>query len=218
MHIGFGACVGLIGKSGAGKSTLVDLLLGLLIPTEGRITIDGVDISTNIRGWQNKVGYVQQNFFLADDSLRQNIAFGLTVDQIDDRAVERALKAAQLADFVKLLPAGLDTMVGERGVRLSGGQRQRIAIARALYHDPQVLVFDEATSALDSDTEKDVLQSIAALKGTRTIVIIAHRLSTLEHCDVIYQIEHGVLRPWTQVHGETASTKIDVVVTAPDAI
>ena len=190
-----GECVGLIGVSGAGKSTLVDLLLGLIHPTSGGVFVDGININENIKRWQKLIGYVQQSIFLTDDTLRRNIAFGLNNDEIDDGLVMQAVNAAQLEGFVKDLPEGISTYVGERGVRLSGGQRQRIGIARALYHNPPVLVFDEATSALDNETEYEVMQSIQSLKGTRTMIIIAHRLSTLEHCDKVFKIERGMI--WT---------------------
>lgn len=186
-----GSSVGFIGGSGAGKSTLVDLMLGLLSPSNGSIYVDGIDIKGNLRGWQDQIGYVPQTIFLTDDSLRRNVAFGLPHDQIDDAAIKRAIVAAQLEEFVNELPLGLDTIVGERGARLSGGQRQRIGIARALYHDPQVLVLDEATSALDTTTERGVMDAVRALKGDKTILIVAHRLSTVEHCDYLFHLDHG---------------------------
>jgi ABC-type multidrug transport system fused ATPase/permease subunit len=189
LTIPHGAAVGLIGESGAGKSTLVDVLLGLLPPTAGRVTVDGFDIQHNLRGWQDIVGYVPQAVYLLDDSIRRNVAFGVAEQVIDDGLVSRALAAAQLDEFVGSLPDGVETVVGERGVRLSGGQRQRIAIARALYLDPQVLVLDEATSALDTDTEREVMAAVDALHGTKTLIIVAHRLSTLAHCDVIHRVE-----------------------------
>lgn len=186
-----GQSVGVIGGSGAGKSTMVDILLGLLEPRSGNVTVDGVDIRDNLRGWQRLVGYVPQTIYLCDDSLRENIAFGIPPDQIDEKAIRRALVAARLDEFVDGLPAGVDTVVGERGVRLSGGQRQRIGIARALYHDPEVLVLDEATSALDTDTESEVMAAVNALHGAKTIIIVAHRLSTVEDCDMLYRLERG---------------------------
>lgn len=191
LEIPHGSAIGLIGGSGAGKSTMVDILLGLLTPSQGRVVVDGIDIATNTRGWQTQIGYVPQSIYLCDDTLRRNIAFGLPDDAIDDRAVAIALKAAQLEDFVAGLPEGVQTLVGERGVRLSGGQRQRIGIARALYHDPSVLVLDEATSALDTDTECGVMEAVAKLHGTKTIVIVAHRLSTVAHCDILYRLDRG---------------------------
>jgi len=191
LSIPFGASVGFIGSSGAGKSTLVDVILGLLSTSNGAVKIDGVDIQNNVRGWQDQIGYVPQTIFLTDDTLRRNIAFGLSNQQINEEAVWHALQHAQLDQFVKNLPEGLDTKVGERGVRLSGGQRQRIGIARALYHDPTVLVLDEATSSLDNVIEHDVMEAVNALHGNKTIIIVAHRLSTVEHCDHLYQLEHG---------------------------
>lgn len=186
-----GASIGIIGGSGAGKSTLVDIILGLLCPTSGKVTVDQIDIQSNLRGWQDQIGYVPQAIFLTDDTLRRNVAFGLSDDQINEDAVHRAIHSAQLEDFINTLPQGLDTHVGERGVRLSGGQRQRIGIARALYHDPAVLVLDEATSSLDTATERGVMEAIRAMHGDKTIIIVAHRLSTVEHCDRLYQLEQG---------------------------
>ena len=183
-----GSEVGIVGTTGAGKSTLVDILLGLLRPTRGRVTVDGVDIYTNIRSWQSLVGYVPQSIFLMDSSIKTNIAFGIAEHEIDDQKVLRALKLAQLEEFVDELPNGINEFVGERGVRLSGGQRQRIGIARALYQDPSILVFDEATSALDVGTEKEVMKSLEYLRIGRTLLIVTHRMSALEHCDVILEI------------------------------
>lgn len=191
IRIPHGTAVGIIGGSGAGKSTAVDVLLGLLDPNEGRVTVDGVDIRDNLRGWQDLVGYVPQSIYLCDESLRENVAFGVPPEEIDEAALERAIRAARLDDFVASLPEGLSTVVGERGVRLSGGQRQRIGIARALYHDPAVLVLDEATSALDTATESEVMAAVNALHGAKTLVIIAHRLSTVEQCDVVYRLDRG---------------------------
>ncbi len=191
IRIPHGAAVGIIGGSGAGKSTAVDVLLGLLDPTEGRVTIDGVDIRDNLRGWQDMVGYVPQSIYLCDESLRENVAFGVPPDEIDEQALDRAIRAARLDEFVATLPEGLATVVGERGVRLSGGQRQRIGIARALYHDPAVLVLDEATSALDTTTESEVMAAVNSLQGAKTLVIIAHRLSTVEQCDIVYRLDRG---------------------------
>ena len=193
LRIEKGSAIGFIGKSGAGKSTLMDLLLGLLHPNHGRVLVDGTDIQTNLRGWQTQIGYVPQTIFLTDDTLMRNVAFGLSEDEIDEEAVRRAIQAAQLSDFIHTLPEGLQTKVGERGIRLSGGQRQRIGIARALYHNPSVLVLDEATSALDLATEAEVMKDINRLKGEKTLIIVAHRLSTLENCNWIYRLEEGVL-------------------------
>lgn len=191
MRIPRGSCVGFIGGSGAGKSTLVDVILGLQAPTLGRVCADSVDIQKNLRGWQALIGYVPQTIFLTDDTLRRNVAFGLADSEIDDDAAMRAIRAAQLDEFVASLPAGLETTVGERGVRLSGGQLQRIGIARALYHDPEVLVLDEATSSLDAATERGVMAAVRALRGRKTLIIVAHRLSTVEHCDWLYRLEAG---------------------------
>ncbi len=186
-----GTSVGFIGKSGSGKSTLVDILLGLLTPDSGSIEADGLDIQKNMRGWQNQIGYVSQSIYLTDETLRNNIAFGLPAEDIDEECVKKAVSAAYLTEFVEQLPEGLDTIVGERGVRLSGGQRQRIGIARALYHNPPILVLDEATSALDIATEKEVMQAVNALQGSKTIIIVAHRLSTIEKCDTVYNLQNG---------------------------
>jgi len=191
LSIKHGESVGFIGTSGAGKSTLVDILLGLLPPDQGVVMVDGKDIRENLRGWQNQIGYVPQSIYLTDDTLLRNIAFGLSTEQIDNESVSKAIRAAHLADFIQSLPEGLNTVVGERGIRLSGGQRQRIGIARALYHDPSVLVLDEATSALDTATEKGVMDAVRELQGSKTIIIVAHRLSTIEHCDRLYRLENG---------------------------
>ncbi len=186
-----GTSVGFIGKSGSGKSTLVDILLGLLTPDSGSIEADGVDIQENMRGWQNQIGYVSQSIYLTDDTLRKNIAFGLPTEEINEESVKKAISAAYLTEFIEQLPEGLNTIVGERGVRLSGGQRQRIGIARALYHNPSILVLDEATSALDISTEKEVMEAVNALQGSKTIIIVAHRLSTIEKCDTVYNLANG---------------------------
>jgi len=191
LTIGRGESVGIVGSSGAGKSTLVDVLLGLLTPTAGRITVDGRDIRSALRSWQRHIGYVPQEPFLLDDTLRRNVAFGIADAEIDDRRVESALRLAQLADFVTTLPDRLDTLLGERGTRLSGGQRQRVAIARALYHEPEVLVFDEATSALDSPTERELIAALEALHGVKTLVVIAHRLTTVRRCDRLAVLRDG---------------------------
>jgi ATP-binding cassette, subfamily B, bacterial PglK len=191
LSIEQGESVGFIGSTGAGKSTLVDIVLGLLVPTNGFVTVDGVDIQTNPRGWQDRIGYVPQSIFLTDDTIRNNIAFGLSDDQIDDAAVWNSLRSAQLKQFVEDLPEGLDTQIGEGGVRLSGGQRQRIGIARALYYNPSVLVLDEATSSLDTATERNFMDAVCALKGDKTLIIVAHRLSTVEHCDYLFKVENG---------------------------
>ena len=191
IRIPHGASVGFVGGSGAGKSTLVDIILGLLPPATGKVLVDGTDIQSNLRGWQDTIGYVSQSIYLCDDSIRRNVAFGVPDKDIDDAAVQRALKAAQLDTFVNSLPKRANTLVGERGARLSGGQRQRIGIARALYHDPQVLVLDEATSALDTATEKGVMAAVNALHGTKTLIIVAHRLTTVSDCDTLYRLDKG---------------------------
>ena len=188
-----GETVGFIGPSGAGKSTLVDVILGLLPPSSGELLVDGVNLHEQNMEWQSTIGYVAQSIYLIDDTIRRNVAFGIAEHEIDESALERALKSAQLWDFVESLPEKAHTLVGERGVRVSGGQRQRIGIARALYHEPQVLVLDEATSSLDIDTETEVMSAIRALQGFKTILIVAHRLSTVQHCNRIYKIEDATI-------------------------
>jgi len=191
LCVNAGEYIGVIGSSGAGKSTLIDVLLGLLEATKGEVVVNGETITHNTAKWQRIVGYVPQEIYLLDDSIRRNVALDIRDDKIDEVAVEEALRAAQLWDFVQTLPDGLDTETGERGVRLSGGQRQRVGIARALYRRPQVLVFDEATSALDSQTEQEVVEAIERLRGERTVIIVAHRLSTVRKCDRLYMLEAG---------------------------
>lgn len=186
-----GQSIALIGKSGAGKTTLVDLILGLLIPESGDICVDEQSIYPKLRAWQNLVGYIPQSIFLMDDSLARNIAFGVPDELIDYEKLESAIRYAQLEELIKQLPDGLQTQLGERGVRLSGGQRQRVGIARALYHEREVLVLDEATAALDNETERLVTEAIQTLSGTKTLIIIAHRLTTVKHCDRIYLMEKG---------------------------
>lgn len=186
-----GESIALIGKSGAGKTTLVDVLLGLLIPQSGDIQVDGLSVYGSLRSWQNLIGYIPQTIFLTDDTIERNIAFGVPDEQIDQQRLNNAIKSAQLAELIAQLPEGLKTMVGEHGIRLSGGQRQRIGIARALYHEREILVLDEATSALDSETENLISNAIQALSGTKTMIIIAHRLTTVEHCDRIYEMGKG---------------------------
>jgi ABC-type multidrug transport system fused ATPase/permease subunit len=191
LSINKGDMIGFIGPSGSGKSTLVDLILGLLSPDKGQVLVDGQDIQRNLRLWQDQIGYVPQSIYLTDDTLRRNIAFGLSDEKIDEEAVRRAIQAAQIEEFVASLPDKMETRVGERGVRLSGGQRQRIGIARALYHDPGVLVLDEATSALDTENELGVMQAVMALRGDKTVIVVAHRLSTVENCHRLYRLESG---------------------------
>lgn len=193
LTINKGQAIALIGESGAGKSTLVDVLLGLLVPNSGEILIDNTPITSNPEKWASTIGYVPQSVFLCDDSIRKNVAFGERDEDIDDELVMDALTKAELHDFINSLPEGLDTEVGDRGVRLSGGQRQRIAIARALYHRPEILVLDEATSALDNDTESAIMSAINSLYGQVTMVIVAHRLTTVRNCDVIYEVGHGAI-------------------------
>ena len=193
MEVPKGKSVGIIGASGAGKSTIVDVLLGLLHAQEGTITCDGVDIFKNYESWLAQIGYIPQAIYLIDESIRDNIAFGIDADKIDDKRIWEVLAEAQLKEFVEELPDGLDTTIGDRGVRLSGGQRQRIGIARALYNDPEILVFDEATSALDNDTEAAVMEAVNSFHGKKTMIIIAHRLNTIEKCDIIYKVENEKL-------------------------
>lgn len=190
MEVKKGQSVGIMGPSGAGKSTIVDILLGLLHASEGSITWDGKNIFDNYDEWLAQIGYIPQSIYLVDESIRDNIAFGIDADKIDDKRIWEVLEEAQLKEFIEELPEGLDTTIGDRGVRLSGGQRQRIGIARALYHDPEILVFDEATSALDNDTEKAVMDAVNSFHGKKTMVIIAHRLNTIAKCDVIYKVEN----------------------------
>ena len=186
-----GLFVGVIGPSGAGKTTFVDILLGLLPPTSGNINVDGNDIYNDIRAWQANLAYVPQNIYLIDGTIRENIALGIVEENIDDKLIEKVLKMSELYSFIKDLPEGLNTTVGERGVKLSGGQRQRIGIARALYCQPEVLILDEATSALDSETEKSITDTILKLKGKITIIAVAHRLTTLEQCDFKVKFDSG---------------------------
>ncbi|WP_337537561.1 ABC transporter ATP-binding protein [Suilimivivens sp.] len=190
MIVPKGKSVGIIGTSGAGKSTIVDILLGLLHAQTGMITCDGVDIFKNYESWLAQIGYIPQSIYLIDESIRDNIAFGIDADKIDEKRIWEVLEEAQLKEFVEELPEGLDTTIGDRGVRLSGGQRQRIGIARALYNDPEILVFDEATSALDNDTEAAVMEAVNSFHGRKTMIIIAHRLNTIEKCDMIYKVEN----------------------------
>ena len=191
LKIPVGASVGIVGTSGAGKSTVVDILLGLLEVKEGTICADGEDVKPNYRKWLKNVGYIPQMIFMLDDTIRKNVAFGVPDDKIDEERLWAVLKEAQLDEFIKTLPEGLDTGIGERGIRLSGGQRQRIGIARALYNNPEVLILDEATSALDNDTEAAIMESINRLHGKKTLIIIAHRLQTIEKCDIVYRVENG---------------------------
>ena len=186
-----GKAVAFVGASGAGQTTIVDLILGLLEPEEGKILVDGHPINNSISAWQKNIGYIPQSIYLADESLRSNIAFGLPEAKVDDSKVWEAIRLAQLETMMNNLPRGLDTIVGEHGTRLSGGQRQRVGIARALYHNPKVLIMDEATSALDNITEKQITSAIESLRGERTLIMIAHRLTTVKNCDKLYFMEEG---------------------------
>ena len=191
MEIPVGSAVGIVGSSGSGKTTVVDILLGLLDLQTGTIYADGVIVKEHYEEWLKNIGYIPQTIFMIDSTIRKNVAFGIADEDIDDERVWAVLKEAQLDEFVKSLPEGLDTGIGERGIRLSGGQRQRIGIARALFEDPEVLVLDEATSALDNDTEAAIMESINRLHGKKTLIIIAHRLQTIEKCDIVYRVENG---------------------------
>lgn len=191
MEIPVGRSVGIVGTSGAGKTTIVDILLGLLQLQRGEILADGIEVREHYRSFLKNIGYIPQTIFMIDSTIRKNVAFGCRDEDIEDEKVWRALKEAQLDEFVRGLPEGLDTGIGERGIRLSGGQRQRIGIARALFEDPEVLVLDEATSALDNETEAAIMDSINRLHGKKTLIIIAHRLQTIEKCDMVYRVENG---------------------------
>lgn len=201
LEIKKGESIGLIGASGAGKTTLADIILGLLQPREGKIFIDGKDIFQYPKQWSRIISYVPQNIFLSDDTIRNNVAFGFPRNLINDEDVWNALREAQLEEYIKSLPEQLNTQVGERGIKFSGGQRQRIAIARALYKKPEIIVLDEATSALDGETEKAVMESIEALQGHKTLIIVAHRLTTIKDCDKIYEITSGKaeLKNWNEI-------------------
>ena len=188
LTIPVGKSVGIVGSSGSGKTTIIDVLLGLLAAEEGKIKADKVDVFQNYQGWLKNIGYIPQTIFMLDSTIRKNVAFGVADEDIDDKKVWQALKEASLEEFVRGLPEGLDTGIGERGIRLSGGQRQRIGIARALFEDPEVLVLDEATSALDNETEAAIMDSINSLHGRKTLIIIAHRLQTIEKCDMVYRV------------------------------
>lgn len=191
MEIPIGASVGIVGASGAGKTTVVDILLGLLEVQTGGVYADDVNIKDEYRSWLKNVGYIPQLIFMLDDTILKNVAFGVPEDEIDMDRVWEVLKEAQMDEFVRGLPEGLNTGIGERGIRISGGQRQRLGIARALYYDPEVLILDEATSALDNDTEAAIMDAINSLQGRKTLIIIAHRLQTIEKCDMIYRVEGG---------------------------
>ena len=191
MCIPVGKSVGVVGASGAGKTTAIDILLGLLKPQSGQVLSDGKNIEEDYNGWLSHLSYIPQTIYMLDDTIRANVAFGFDLKKVSDEQIWRALREAQLEEFVKSLPEGLDTSIGERGVRLSGGQRQRIGIARALFTDPELIILDEATSALDNETEAAIMDAINALHGKKTLIIIAHRLTTIEECDMVYRVENG---------------------------
>lgn len=191
MVIPIGKSIGIVGVSGSGKTTVVDIILGLLNPQSGEVLIDGMLLKENYGQWLSCIGYIPQMIFMLDDTIRANVAFGISPEKVEEEKVLKALEEAQLRDFVEKLPDGLDTKIGERGIRFSGGQRQRIGIARALYPNPELLFFDEATSALDMETETAIMESINRLHGRKTLVIIAHRLATIAECDMVYRVENG---------------------------
>jgi ABC-type bacteriocin/lantibiotic exporter with double-glycine peptidase domain len=191
LDVHAGNSIGLIGASGSGKTTLVDILLGLLEPQQGEITFNGKPLTETLKDWRSNVAYIPQEIFLIDNTLRRNVALGIEDECIDEQRIINALRKARLSELIQKMPDGLDTILGERGIRLSGGQRQRVALARAFYHERDVLVMDEATSALDYETEHEIIEEIKRLKGDKTIIIIAHRLTTVKHCDRIYKLEGG---------------------------
>lgn len=195
LNINEGECIGIIGSSGSGKSTLLDIIVGLLDPTHGRVLVDGKDISSSghLQSWRNKIGYVSQHVYLFDDSIRNNVAFGVTRESQDEKMITSCLMKAQMSHFVNSLPNGIDEIIGDRGIRMSGGQRQRIGIARALYRNPSLLILDEGTSALDNMTERDLIEAIKGIKGQCTIIMVAHRLSTVAVCDRIIELENGAI-------------------------
>ena len=191
LQIRSGESVGLVGPSGAGKTTLVDVLLGLLEPQAGSITFNGLSLQEGLLEWHSQAAYLPQQVFLIDNTLKRNVALGMQDDMIDETRIHQAINQAMLSELLEQLPYGIETILGERGIRLSGGQRQRVALARAFYHRRSVLVMDEATSALDDSTEKEIVEEIKRLKGQKTMIVIAHRLSTVQHCDRIYRLEQG---------------------------
>ena len=202
LEIKKGTTIGVVGPSGSGKSTLVDLINGLLKPLKGSVSVDGTNIDEIIKPWQQSLGYVGQEIFLMDDTIKANIAFGVIDQEININNIYKALEAAQLSTFIDELKLGINTRVGERGIQLSGGQKQRLGIARALYRNPSILIFDEATASLDHETEKQVMSSIYNLKQNKTMIIIAHRISTLNHCDKVYEVKNGNIKlkelEWTK--------------------
>ena len=191
LNIRAGESIGLIGPSGSGKTTMVDVLLGLLEPQKGEIYYNGKDLIESLDEWRAQVAYLPQQVFIIDNSLRNNIALGMEDEEIDDVQLHEAIRQARLTELVEQLPDGVETILGERGIRLSGGQRQRVALARAFYHGRSVLVMDEATSALDNETEQEIVEEIRHFKGKKTMIVIAHRLTTVQHCDRIYRLENG---------------------------
>jgi len=217
LEIPRGHWIGLIGPTGAGKTTLVDLMLGLFVPTAGRILVDGYDLQDHVVAWQRNIGYVPQDVYLMDDTVRRNVAFGLPDHEIDDDLVWRVLRAAEVDNLVRSLPGGLDAIVGERGDRLSGGERQRLGIARALYHDPQVLVVDEGTANLDNETEAEIVRTLAGLRGEKTIIVVAHRLPLVRNCDCVYLLEHGRVRN-SGAYSDLFSTEPGFREVAPGAL
>ena len=198
LNIQKGDVIGIIGSSGSGKSTFIDLINGLLKPSMGEILVDGIDINKEKNDWKKNIGYVGQDIFLIDDTIKKNIAFGIEESEIDIKMLNEALLSSKLNAFIDTLEYGLNTKVGDRGIQLSGGQKQRIAIARALYSNPGFLIFDEATASLDEETEREIMKSIYDLKGDKTIIMIAHRLGTLKNCDKIFEIKQGILSPITK--------------------
>lgn len=194
FEIPIGKSTAFIGPSGAGKTTMADIILGLLKPEDGEILVSGINVYDNPRKWSEKIGYIPQTIYLSDDTIRNNIAFGIEENKINDKAIWKALEQAQLKEFIQNQKDKLNTLIGERGVRLSGGQRQRIGIARALYSNPEILVLDEATSSLDTETEQAVMEAIDSLHGKKTLIIIAHRLTTIENCDLIYEIKDNTVK------------------------
>ena len=191
LEIHAGESIGFIGPSGSGKTTLLDALLGLFEPQKGVIEYNSRNIKNNLKEWQSQIAYIPQEIFLIHGSLRHNVALGINEEDIDDNRLNESLRQARLSDMVENLPEGVNTILGERGIRFSGGQRQRVALARAFYHGRNILVMDEATSALDSETEKEIVSEIERLKGNKTMIVIAHRLTTLKHCDRIYKLQDG---------------------------
>ena len=203
MVIPVGKSVGVVGPSGSGKTTIIDILLGLLKVQGGTVESDGKNIMDNYSSWLSHVGYIPQSIYMLDASIKENIAFGVPADELDEDRVWQVLEQAQMKEFVSSLPDGINSQIGERGVRISGGQRQRLGIARALYHDPELMIFDEATSALDNDTETAIMEAIDALHGSKTLVIIAHRLRTIENCDLIYEVRDGKIENWRKEENAT---------------